>query len=130
MKKLGIAAVFAAGAILLGACTTQPIYNVNDAMIGTPSGRHLSASQVRSAIVTAGTSLGWHVSDAGAGHLVGTLRLRTHTAVVDIPYNASRYSIVYKSSENLEAANGQIHRNYNGWVQRLDNAIRTEISRM
>jgi hypothetical protein len=130
MKKLGIAAACAAGAILAGACTAQPIYNVNDQVVTTTSGKHLSAPQVRSAIITAGTSLGWHVADAGPGHLVGTLHLRNHTAVVDIPYSASKYSIVYKSSENLDAANGQIHRNYNGWVQRLDTTIRTELSRM
>jgi len=130
MKKLGIAAACAAGAILVGACTGQPIYNVNDQAVTTTSGKHLSAPQVRSAIITAGTSLGWHVADAGPGHLVGTLHLRDHTAVVDIPYSASKYSIVYKSSENLDAMNGTIHRNYNGWVQRLDTTIRTELSRM
>lgn len=130
MKKLGIAAACAAGAIMVGACTGQPIYNVNDQVVSTTSGKHLSAPQVRSAIITAGTSLGWHVADAGPGHLVGTLHLRDHTAVVDIPYSASKYSIVYKSSENLDAMNGTIHRNYNGWVQRLDTTIRTELSRM
>jgi hypothetical protein len=130
MKKLGIAAAFAAGTILLGACTAQPIYNVNDQVVTTTSGKHPSAQQVRSAIITAGTSLGWHIADAGPGRLAGTLHLRNHTAVVDIPYSAAKYSIVYKSSENLDEANGQIHRNYNGWVQRLDTTIRTELSRM
>lgn len=130
MKKLAIAAALAAGTILVGACTTQPIYNVNDETVTTTSGKHLSASQVRQAIITAGTSLGWHVTDAGPGRLVGTLHLRTHTAVVDIPYSGSKYSIMYKSSEGLDAANGQIHRNYNGWVQRLDTTIRTELSRL
>jgi hypothetical protein len=48
---------------------------------------------------------------------------------VEIPYSASKYSIVYKSSENLDEADGKIHRNYNGWVQNLDRAIRTEIAR-
>ena len=129
MKKLSAAAAIAA-AILVGACTTQPIYNVNDEPVTTPSGKHLTASQVRSAIVTAGSSLGWVIKDAGPGRLLGTLHLRTHTAVVEIPYSASRYSIVYKSSENLDEADGKIHRNYNGWVQNLDRAIRTEIARI
>ncbi|HEX6633839.1 MAG TPA: hypothetical protein VF038_07705 [Usitatibacter sp.] len=129
MKKLSAAAAIAA-AILVGACTAQPIYNVNDEPVTTPSGKHLTASQVRSAIVTAGSSLGWVIKDAGPGRLLGTLHLRTHTAVVEIPYSASRYSIVYKSSENLDEADGKIHRNYNGWVQNLDRAIRTEIARI
>ncbi len=125
-KILGAVAAVA----VLGACTTQPIYNVNDATVSTTSGKHLSATQVRSAIITAGSSLGWQIADSGPGHLVGTLHLRNHTAVVDIPYSASKYSIAYKSSENLDASGSSIHRNYNGWVQNLDRAIRTELSRL
>jgi hypothetical protein len=128
-KKLA-AALVAAATLAIAGCTTQPIQNLNDVPVTTAGGKHLSASQVRSAIITAGTSLGWQVKDEGPGRLLGTLHLRTHTAVVEIPYSASKYSILYKSSENLDEANGQIHRNYNGWVQNLDRAIRTEISRM
>jgi hypothetical protein len=120
----------AAAAFLLAACPTVPIYNVNDAQISTTSGKHLSASQVRAAIITAGTALGWHIADAGPGRLEGTLHLRNHTAVVGIPYSATKYSIVFKSSENLEEADGKIHKNYNGWVQNLDRQIRTEIARL
>ena len=120
----------AAATVLLAACQPMAIYNVADAPVTTPSGKAPSATQVRSAIITAGTSLGWSIKDAGAGKLEGTLRLREHTAVVDIPYSAARYSITYKSSENLQAADGKIHKNYNGWVQNLDRAIRTEISRI
>ena len=120
----------AAAAFLLAACPTVPIQNVNDAPISTTSGKRLSASQVRAAIVTAGTALGWQIRDEGPGRLEGTLHLRNHTAVVDIPYSASKYSIVFKRSENLEEADGKIHKNYNGWVQTLDRQNRTEISRM
>ncbi|HET9470532.1 MAG TPA: hypothetical protein VFO24_05470, partial [Usitatibacter sp.] len=120
-----------AAALVLAACQTLvPVYTVNDAVVSTASGKHPSAGQVRSAIITAGTSLGWHVVDAGPGHLAGTLHLRTHTAVVDIPYGATKYSILYRSSEDLQAADGKIHRNYNGWVQNLDRQIRTELSRL
>ena len=121
----------AAAALVLAACQTLvPVYTVNDAAISTSSGKHLNAGQVRSAIITAGTSLGWHVVDAGPGRLEGTLHLRTHTAVVDIPYSGAKYSILYRSSEDLQAADGKIHKNYNGWVQNLDRQIRTEISRL
>lgn len=130
-KSLKHALVGATLALAVAACaTTQPIYNVQDATVVTTSGKHLSATQVRAAIITAGTSLGWHVADAGPGRLDGSLRLRGHSAVVTIPYSATKYSIVYKSSENLEESGGQIHRNYNGWVTNLDRAIRTELSRL
>ena len=124
-----LAIACAVSIVAAGCARTGPIQNVNDAAVTTPSAKALTASQVRSAVITAGTSLGWRMVDAGPGKLEGTLNLRTHTAVVDIPYSAKTYSIVYKSSENLYEANGQIHTNYNGWVQNLDRAIRTELSR-
>jgi hypothetical protein len=120
----------AAAALTIAACQPMPIYNVEGAPVTTPSGKAPSATQVRSAIITAGTSLGWSIKDAGPGKLEGTLRLRDHSAVVEIPYSSARYSITYKSSENLQAADGKIHKNYNGWIQNLDRAIRTEISRI
>ncbi len=130
MLRIHSALAAAAAALLLAACQPMPIYNVADAPVTTPSGKAPSATQVRSAIITAGTSLGWSVKDAGPGKLEATLHLRDHMAVVDIPYSATHYSIKYKSSENLMAADGKIHKNYNGWVQNLDRAIRTEISRI
>jgi hypothetical protein len=120
----------AAAALLLAACPTVPIYNVTDEPVATPTGKHLTASQVRGGIMTAGTALGWHFVDAGPGRLEGSLHLRNHGAVVEIPYSATKYSIVYKSSENLDASGGTIHKNYNGWVQNLDRQIRAELARM
>ena len=129
MNKAILAALVAAA--LVGGCArTAAIYNINDAPVSNAAGKKLSAQQVRAAIVTAGTSLGWTMKDAGANKLEGTLRLRTHTAVVDIPYSDHAYSLVYKSSENLDAGNGTIHNNYNGWIQNLDRAIKTEIARL
>lgn len=118
-------------AIGLAACArTAPIYNVESSPVTSSSGKSLQSSQVRTAIITAGTSLGWRIADAGPGRLEGTLNLRTHTAVVDIPYSGSAYSIRFKRGENLNAADGTIHSNYNGWVQNLERAIRTEIARL
>lgn len=128
MKPLRIL-VLGAG-LALAACTAQPIYNVTDSPLATPSGRHATAAQVRSAIITAGTSLGWRIVDAGPGRLEGTLNLRTHLAVVEIPYSATSFGIVYKRSENLDASGSTIHRNYNGWVQNLERQIRAEVSRL
>ena len=127
---LRTAVAVAAAALLVAACPTVPIQNLTDEPVASPSGKHFSATQVRSAIMTAGTSLGWRITDAGPGRLEGTLHLREHTAVVDIPYSATKYSILYKSSEKLDASGGNIHKNYNGWVQNLDRQIRAELSRM
>jgi hypothetical protein len=118
-------------ALALSACQTpQAIQNFDGVQVAPSTAKSVSAAQVRAAIITAGTSLGWKVVDAGPGKLEGTINLRTHTAVVDIPYNSSTYSIKHKRTEGLSESGGMIHRNYNSWVGNLDKAIRTEIARM
>ncbi|HZZ92240.1 MAG TPA: hypothetical protein VFE23_06740 [Usitatibacter sp.] len=131
MNKIHAALAIAclSASMLAGCARTSAIYNVNEAPVATASGKAMSAAQVRSAIMTAGAALGWRFADAGPGKLEGTLNIRAHQAVVLVPYTAKTYSIVYKSSQNLNEANGSIHSNYNGWVQNLDNAIRAEMSR-
>lgn len=121
-----IATLFAA--FVLAGCTTAPIMNVDNTPITTVTGKQLTGEQVRAAIVRAGSSLGWQMKEDGPGKLVGTLNLRTHTAVVDIPYSPNSYSIKYRSSVNLGEANGQIHRNYNGWVQNLTQRINAQLT--
>jgi len=59
----------------------------------------------------------------GPGAIRGTLNLRTHQAVVDIPHDTQRFGIRYVSSSNLDYDGTGIHRNYNSWVQNLQNAI-------
>jgi len=129
-KALVIAIAIATALLAVSACVQQPIYQVQDAQVVTTSGKALTPAQVRQAIVTAGTALGWSVVEAQPGKLEGTLNLRTHTAVVDIPYSASAYSIVFKRGDNLNVEGDKIHKNYNGWVQNLDRGIRTELSRL
>lgn len=120
-------AALVVAALLLSGFRTAPIYDVKDAPVNAP--RAMQAAQVKTAIIAAGAPLGWRIVDTGAGQLEGTLRLREHVAVISIPYSASRYSILYKSSENLKASEGSIHKNYNGWIQNLDRAIQGELSR-
>lgn len=47
----------------------------------------------------------------------GALKLRKHVAVVDIPYDTRSYSIKYVDSTESNYADGNIHKNYNGWIQ-------------
>ena len=107
-----------AAVVLAGCAPLAPIQNVKDASV--TAYQAADADQVKGAIVRAGTGLGWIMRDAGPGKLNGTLILRTHTAEVEIPYSATSYSITYKSSINLQEAGGNIHRNYNGWIQNLN----------
>ena len=106
----------------------QPIQNVNDAIV--VSANPVKLEQVKSAIMIAGTSLGWKMAEVSPGLIQGTLNLRKHTAIVDIPHSTGKYSIVYKSSINLDEKDGQIHKNYNSWVQNLSKKIGTELLRL
>lgn len=117
--------------VLASACRTSPLFNVRDSSVPVPaSGPGLSLDQVTEAIVRAGVGLGWDMRAQRPGQIVGTLNVRSHTAVVDISYSTKAYSITYSSSQNLkyDEAAGTIHSNYNGWIQNLDNAIRGRLS--
>jgi hypothetical protein len=94
---IALALMVALAACALGA----PILNVKDAPVTTLSGEELTLQQVTKAIVLAGMGLKWNMEAAGPGHLIETLNLRSHQAVVDITYNTKVYSITYKSIQHL-----------------------------
>lgn len=115
-------------AILLVGCAPAPVQNVDNSPVNA-SNANYDLSDVTKAIQRAGTGLGWQMKEQTPGHIVGTLHLRTHMAVVDITYTLDDYSINYKDSTNLkyDAANNTIHKNYNGWIQNLTNAINAQL---
>ena len=121
-------AVLAAATALTACSTLAPIQNVENVSVSTSTNRPLTPVEVRAAIVRAGAGLGWIMKDTGPGMISGTLILRTHTAEVQIPYSATSYAIVYKSSINLQESGGKIHRNYNGWVQNLNRGINAQLA--
>lgn len=127
MRRLYSIVTALVAAFVLAACTTVPIMNVDNAAVPTVSGKPLTKEQVRAAIIRAGGALGWQMKDEGPDKLVGTLVLRTHTAVVEIPYSSTNYSIKYRSSIDLNESGGNIHKNYNGWIQNLNRGINTQL---
>ena len=114
-------------ALLAVGCTSQPVYNVVGAPIATTGQKAASMGDIQKAIVLAGAQLGWQITPVKPGLLTGRLALRTHLAVVDIDHDTKSYSIKYRDSSDLGAQDGQIHRNYNSWVQNLDKAIRIQL---
>ncbi len=122
-SKIAVLAV-----VLAVAGCAAPILNVKDAVVTSSSGKAMSNEEVRAAILRAGATLGWQMKDEGPNMLVGTLVLRTHTAVVEIPYSSSNYSIIYRSSTNLKESGGKIHKNYNGWIQNLTRGINAQLT--
>jgi len=117
------------GVLLFVACTAAPIVNVQNSPVNV-SKSNPTLEDVSKAIVRAGVGLGWQMTPQKPGLMQGRLALREHVAVVDIKYDRKSYSIDYKDSNNLnyDASQQKIHRNYNGWIQRLDNAIQAQLS--
>jgi hypothetical protein len=129
MKHLAI--LLAAAVVLAAGCrSSQPIQNVEKAPVITSSGKAATAAQVSSAIIRAGARLGWEMKPAGSNRITGKLVVREHTANVDINHDAKTYTIRYRDSVNLNAKDGTIHPNYNGWIQNLDRNIRAELAQL
>jgi hypothetical protein len=125
MRIIGI--LIAASALALGACAAgQPVYNVESAPIVAQ--KNLTMNDVRTAIIRAGSGLGWQMQPEGPGRIKGTLNVRQHMAVIDVTHDTKSYSIKYRDSTGLNAKDGTIHKNYNGWVQNLDKRIRNELN--
>lgn len=117
--------------LVLAACArTQPIYNVTEAHVITTSSDAPNLDQVRSAIITACREKEWIVDTAVDGLIVATAHVRQHTAVVDIRYSPTSYSITYKDSDTLLYDGEQIHRNYNKWVKLLAERIDLELNKI
>ena len=50
--------------------------------------------------------------------------------MVAIEYSPKTYSILYRDSVNLDEKGGEIHRNYNQWIDNLDRAIRVQLEKL
>jgi hypothetical protein len=116
--------------VALAGCNVVPIRNINDAPVVLGSGKAATADQVRTAIVGAGTGLGWTMTPTAPGLVTGRIVLRGHTALIDVRYTATTYTIAYKDSTNLDFRDGQIHKNYNGWIENLNREIRGNLMAM
>ena len=132
MKQLlsGIVVACLALAIVVGCRGGGQIYNVKDAPVQTATTKEPSMEDVRKAIISAGAGLGWQMSISQPGEVIGTLNVRSHQAVVTIPYTTKTYSILYKDSTNLkyDARKQTIHEQYLNWIQKLDTHIRAQLT--
>jgi hypothetical protein len=109
-------------------CRSGAVYNVSKFPINTK--QQTTDDQLFKAIKIAGMGLGWQVKKVKPGLAQAQLFLRTHMALVEIPYSKENFSIIYKDSTNLnyDPTKGTIHSNYNGWVQNLQKAINVQMS--
>lgn len=115
-----------AAALLLGACTSKPIYNPEEHF---SSQMEISDNQMQRAIITALNDRQWNVQSVQPGTVKAAITVRgRHRAEIDIPYSPTSFQIVYRSSWGLDYKDGKIHRNYNRWVNRLRDNILKELN--
>lgn len=114
-----LAIVFA----LAGCARTEPVHNINETV-----SLQYSNEQLKDAIIQAGLSRQWVMTPAAPGVINGHLSQRGHTADIRVTYSSGSYSINYVSSSNLKARRGQIHKNYNQWVNNLDQDIKLRLA--
>lgn len=116
----------------LANCRMAQIQNIENAPVAYQPGVEITLGQIEKAIMRGGVSRGWVMSPAGPGHLIGTLHLRSHVAVVDITFDTKTYNIKYKDSTNLHYSKDSdgtehIHSNFVSWVQNLKKSINREL---
>lgn len=113
------------GAVGIAACSrSAPVLNVEGASFQGRAPLRQRAEQIK----RAGAGLGWLMQDVQPGLIRGTLDLRGHQAVVDVPYTPTTFSIRYAASNNLNYTGSNIHSNYNSWVRNLEQRITAESS--
>ena len=125
-KVLKLSGAIVVGLLLLSGCRSAAVYNVEN----NPIEAKVASSKVYEAIKLAGASTGWIITNVRPGLAMGKLNARSHVAIVEIPYTETTYSIRYKDSTDLKynASTNEIHKNYNGWIQNLENAINVQLS--
>ncbi len=125
MKKiLALAAL-----LLLTACTTRPILNVQNEPVPTRIGQQHTQADVERAILVAAQRRKWNARVVRPGLIEASTAARSHQALVEISYSATNYSVRHKQSANLKESDGNIHRNYNRWVGNLNKEIRRQLTR-
>lgn len=134
-RRILLASILAATVAVAG-CRTAPLMNVQEepyGLSGSVAPARLALDDYGKAIVRAGAKRGWVFREIGPGHLEGTVTVRgKHEATVDIFYGTDNFSIIHKSSKNLnfDPSRNAIHPNYNSWVSLLEQEIRTEVQTM
>jgi len=111
-------------ALVIAGCTSQPIKTINSQV---PEG--LTKAQVSEAIKEAGSISGWVITDSSESQLTGKLLYKGDLVIVDIPYNQTTYSILYKTTSGLkyDAKERTVHRAYNKWTAILNEQIQKQL---
>jgi hypothetical protein len=126
--RKGLAALLIVSAVIMvSACRTRPVYNVQDHPIPAATQR-LPLDQIGQTIMQAGRLRHWRMDPAGPGQITGILDDREHEAVINITYSQQAYSITLAASTNLHQEDGEVHKKYNRWIRQLEKTIDDRLS--
>jgi hypothetical protein len=115
----------------LAACKKGYVSNFLDLPVVAGSGSP-ARDKVKGVILSACIGRGWVAREVSPGLISATLTARSHTAQIEIPYTATKFSIIYKNSVNFsyDPQKQTIHNRYNRWVNNLRQDIQAGLARL
>ena len=102
-------------------CTSKPVLNTQHDL---PANPQVNEEKMKQTIIAALNKRQWVVQRLSPQLVQAEITVRgQYHAEIDIRYTRSSYAITYRDSRDLGYKDGKIHRNYNRWVNNLDNDI-------
>jgi len=87
--------------------TRVPIVSFVNVPVADATDTRLTSEGVKNVFLVAGELAGWKMEPLGEGVLEGSyVKSDKHTVVVTIRYDAEKYSVLYKSSKNMNERAG------------------------
>ena len=109
-------------------CVYQPVLNLKDVPLpAMANGSKYTKAQVQKAIMEGCRERGWVAQVKEKGVIEASIVARLHRATIEIQYDESQISILYRDSSNLYYSDGTIHPNYNRWVEYLYRTILSKL---
>ena len=119
--------------LLAAGCTTTSLMNIVDRPVAIQvDGSERTSEDVQAAIIGACRNRGWIPQMAGDSQVNCSINVRgRHQAEIEIPFSATRFSIIHASSLGLDynPSRQTIHRNFNRWIANLALEIQRELGR-
>jgi hypothetical protein len=130
MTRLRLAA--ACALLLFAAACTAPLYKVNSKPYGWGPAKGVTLAKVQSTVEETAKHEGWTLSNVKTGNFTAERQwdANKHGIVVDVVYDLQKFSIVYKDSRQMGYSGSSIHHAYNDMVQRLEEHIKTNVSKL
>lgn len=115
--------------VVIPSCSrARPVLNLKNEPLPTKfDGSKYTKEQVREAIIEGCRRRGWVAQPKDEGLIEASIIVRANRAKVEIRYDETNISILYKDSYNLSYSRGTIHRNYNRWIVYLYRSILSEL---